>query len=122
MGVNSEAIHGTRPWKIFGAGPAIQTTGGPMNERNRKPMIAEDVRFTTKGRALYVFVMGWPEKEFVLNSLGTASPQAPGRIVNVELLGHKGRVEWAQEAGGLRVQMPADKPCDHAVTLKTTLS
>jgi len=122
MDVNGEAIHGTRPWKIFGSGPSTVVTGGPMNERNRKPMTAEDVRFTTKGKALYAFVMGWPEKEVLLGALGTASAQAPGKVVNVELLGHKGRVQWAQEPGGLRVQLPADKPCDHAVALKATLS
>jgi len=121
MEVNSEAIHGTRPWKIFGAGPSTQAAGGEMNERNRKPMTAGDVRFTAKKNAVYAFVMGWPEKETLLAPLGTVGPQAPGKIVNVELLGHEGRISWAQEAGGLRVQMPAEKPCDHAVAIKATL-
>jgi len=120
MGVNSEAIHGTRPWKIFGAGPAIQTTGGPMNERNRKPMTAADLRFTAKGNTVYAFSMGWPEKEALLAPLGTASPQAPGKIVNVELLGHKERISWTQESGGLKIQLPGEKPCDHAVAFKVT--
>jgi alpha-L-fucosidase len=92
-----------------------------MNERNRKPMTAGDVRFTAKKNAVYAFVMGWPEKETLLAPLGTVGPQAPGKIVNVELLGHEGRISWAQEAGGLRVQMPAEKPCDHAVAIKATL-
>ncbi len=55
MGVNAEAIHGTRPWKIFGAGPGTETTGGPMNERNRKPMTDADLRFTSKGNIVYAF-------------------------------------------------------------------
>jgi alpha-L-fucosidase len=62
--------------------------------------------------------MGWPEKEAVVQALGTASPQAPGKMVNVELLGHQGRLTWTQEATGLRVELPAEKPSDYAVTLK----
>jgi alpha-L-fucosidase len=37
-----------------------------MNERTRKDLTANDVRFTTKGKTLYAFVMGWPEKESVM--------------------------------------------------------
>jgi len=40
--------------------------------------------------------------------------------VNVELLGYDEKVEWSQEAAGLRVRMPAQKPSDHAITLKVT--
>ena len=41
-----------------------------------------------------------------------------GKIRNVELLGFKGKVKWTQDDAGLRVQMPTDKPCEHAITLK----
>jgi alpha-L-fucosidase len=91
-----------------------------MNERNRKPMTAADLRFTAKGNTVYAFSMGWPEKEALLAPLGTASPQAPGKIVNVELLGHKERISWTQESGGLKIQLPGEKPCDHAVAFKVT--
>jgi len=40
--------------------------------------------------------------------------------VNVQLLGHQGRLTWTQEATGLRVQLPAEKPSDYAVTLKVS--
>jgi len=93
-----------------------------MNERNRKPMTAEEVRFTVKGKSLYAFVMGWPDKEALIAPLGISSPQMPGKIVNVELLGHRDGVQWRQEPAGLRVQMPAEKPCDHAIALKATLA
>ncbi len=53
----------------------------------------------------------------MVQALGTASPQSPGKIVNVELLGHQGRLTWTQEATGLRVQLAAEKPSDYAVTL-----
>ena len=65
MAVNSEAIYATRPWKIFGEGPGTAKTAAEakFNERNRKNLTHEDVRFTTKGQTLYAFFMGWPEAE-----------------------------------------------------------
>jgi len=124
MTVNSEGIYGTRPWKIYGEGPSTHSEkpGGGFNENKRQPLTVDDVRFTTKGDRLYAFVMGWPEKEAVVQALGTASPQSPGKIGNVELLGHQGRLTWTQEATGLRVELPAEKPSDYAVTLKVTFA
>ncbi len=119
MAVNSEGIYATRPWKIFG-GSTEQDAQGSFNEKKRKALTADDVRFTSKGNTIYAFVMGWPEKQASVRALGTASAQAPGKIVNVELLGHKGKVKWTQAAEALTVAMPAEKPSDHAVTLKVT--
>jgi hypothetical protein len=39
----------------------------------------------------------------------------------VELLGHKGKVDWKQDESALSVEMPPQKPCDYAVTLKIVL-
>src|SRR5512140_280064 len=61
MAGNSEGIYATRPWKLFGQGPSTQADGGSFNESKRRLLTAGDVRFTTKGRTLYAFVMGWPE-------------------------------------------------------------
>jgi alpha-L-fucosidase len=120
--VNNEGIYGTRPWMISGEGPStqVETPGGMFNENKRQALTAEDVRFTTKGNTLYAFIMGWPEKEATVKALGTASAQPPGKIGNVELLGHPGRLTWSQEPSGLRVQLPVEKPSDYAVTFKVT--
>jgi alpha-L-fucosidase len=126
MAVNSEGIYSTRPWKMFGDGPvatapppAAGDRGGPrFGEQARKDLTAEEVRFTTTGNALYAFVMGWPEKETVIKPLGTNN--AGMKVVNVALLGFKGKLRWTQEAEGLKVQMPPAKPCDYAIALKIT--
>lgn len=119
MAVNSEGIYGTRPWKIFGEGPATQlpAPGGKasFNERNRRLLTAADVRFTAKGSTLYAFVMGWPEREAVVRPLAANNA---GKIRNVELVGFKGKLQWTQDEAGLKVQLPPEKPCDHAITLK----
>jgi alpha-L-fucosidase len=127
MSVNSEGIYATRPWKIYGTGPSTMPRPerqGRMgfNENGRKDLTAQDIRFTTKGKALYAFMMGWPEKEAVIAPLGTKSPQDPGKIHHVELLGHKGKISWEQEEAGLRIQLPPERPSDFAVTWKVTLA
>jgi alpha-L-fucosidase len=120
MAVNSEAIYGTRPWKVFGDGPgtAASATGARFNEQSRKALTAEDVRFTTKGKTLYALLMGWPEKEGVVRPLATTSKLGVGRIRSVQLLGFKGKLKWTQDEAGLKVQMPPARPCDHAFALK----
>ncbi len=65
--------------------------------------------------------MGWPQKQAVIKPLGTTSSVAQVKIKNVELLGFNGKATWTQRETGLSVQMPEQKPCDHAITLKVTV-
>jgi len=125
MAVNSEGIYSTRPWKIFGDGPATRipvVSNQRFNESTRKDLTAEDVRFTTKDGILYAFVMGWPNREASIPTLALGGANDVPRFRNVELLGHKGKLKWTQDATALKIQMPAEKPSDHAVTLKIALA
>ncbi len=84
MDVNSEGIYATRPWKIYGEGPS--TTAPPVRGYGRTPpaYTAEDIRFTTKGDALYAFVGAWPESRIArIKSLAAGSPQLSGAKVSV---------------------------------------
>ena len=54
----------------------------------------------------------------MVKSLATNSSVAQVKVRNVELLGFKGKVKWTQDRNGLTVEMPRQKPCDHAITLK----
>ncbi|MDQ6664615.1 MAG: alpha-L-fucosidase [Acidobacteriota bacterium] len=122
MAVNGDAIFGTRPWKVYGTGPGTQAAPArdrlAFNERARKDLTAQDVRFTRRDNTLYAFLMGWPEKETSIAALGLKSEFDPGKIGNVELLGHKGSMKWKQDGSSLTVRMPAEKPVDYAVALK----
>ena len=124
MQINSEGIYATRPWKIYGEGPStrVKIETGNFNEDKQKDLGPEDVRFTVKGSTLYAFVMGCPEKQAVVQALGLASPQAPGKILKVELLGSKGDVNWKQTESALVVEMPAEKISDIGITLKVQLA
>ncbi|MCE1199459.1 MAG: alpha-L-fucosidase, partial [Marinilabiliales bacterium] len=118
---NGEAIYGTRPWKIYGEGPAIQknrekgTFGGVKDVR---PYVAEDIRFTLKGKTLYAFCMGLPEKDVRIASLGTQSALTPGKVASVSMLGNKEKLSWKQEADGLVITKPDHLPSYPVVTFK----
>jgi alpha-L-fucosidase len=124
MDINSEGIYSSRPWKIYGEGPSTATkiVTGNFNEDKQKDLTSEDVRFTAKDSTVYAFVLGWPSKEAVVRALGLASDQAPGKIRNVELLGHAGKLDWKQDEASLRVRMPAEKLSDVGITLKVELA
>lgn len=121
MAVNSEGIYSTRPWKVAGNAPPPPAQGQlGFNERNRKDLTAADVRFTTKGDTLYAFVMGWPEREAVIEPLALGGKPGAGKIRSVELLGHRGKLNFTQDERGLRIALPPEKPSDYAVTFKIT--
>lgn len=122
MAVNSEAIHATRPWKIYGEGPGSQKPekSSSFNESTRKDLTAADVRFTTKGSTVYAFVMGWPDFDVVIAPLGSNNQYRVGKIQNVELLGFDGKLQWSQTDSGLHIRVPEQKPCDYAVAFKIT--
>jgi alpha-L-fucosidase len=113
MDVNKECIFGTRPWKIFGEGPAtagaeLEGEAFKFNEGKGKPLTWEDVRFTTKGDTLYVIILDAPEgRELRIKSLGLRSPLVDGRKVkSVELLGSCKKLNWKQTKDNLKVTVP----------------
>jgi alpha-L-fucosidase len=122
MAANGEAIYATRPWKIFGASPAAAspTSDAKFNESKRKALTAEDIRFTTRGQTLFAFIMGWPEKRAIIAPLATNGKHVKGRIGDVELLGFAGKIKWTQDSEGLKVELPPEKPSEHAVVLKVS--
>lgn len=125
MAVNSEGIYSSRPWKIFGTGPKAavskntkEANASQFNEKNRKELSYEDVRFTVKNQNLYAFFMGWPEiSEINIQALALNSEYTTGVVTHVELLG-SGTVDFKQNKEGLQITLPPQKPCAHAFTLK----
>ena len=120
LNINGEAIYGTRHWSSFGEGST--TVGeGHLSEQADKPFTAEDIRFTSKDNALYAICLGWPEAAAVIRSLRTGSPISAERIEAIQMLGSNEALSWSQNATGLQICMPSQKPCDHAFTFKLTL-
>ena len=110
--INSEAVYGTRPWKVFGEGETrvkIEGFTEDKTEWNRS-----DFRFVQKDGAVYAFAMGAKDGEtVVLRSF------ADREVKDVELLGY-GPAEFRQEYGLLVVKLPDRLPSLCANTLKIT--
>jgi alpha-L-fucosidase len=119
MGVNHEAIYGTRPWKIFGAGSSVEAASQPrasvseiqkvgaFNGRFYKPL-APAVRFISKGETLYTFVVGWPAQRARIPAL--CGPHHVGKIRNIELLGVSGPLTWRHDEKEFAVHLPLNSP------------
>ena len=145
MDVNQESIFGTRPWKVFGEGPA---SGGAalsaqgFNEGKGKPFTAQDVRFTSKGDTLYAIVLGWPTNGVQIKSLGKSAKLLDQPIRKIELLdgGQKKsrqpvehpatllmqhdrseKLKWTQTDDALVIRQPKNQPGDIAIVFKIFL-
>ncbi len=122
MQQNSESIYDTRPWKIFGEGPAIEgaapLAAQGFNEGKGKPFGPEDIRFTTKSGLLYAIALGLPANgKICIRSLAVDSAYYPSAITHVELLGH-GPVNIERTKEGLIIQLPDKLPNQDALCLK----
>jgi alpha-L-fucosidase len=123
MQINGEAIYATRPWKIYGEGPDTVKSGS-FQGNSVSVLGAKDIRFTRNkaSTVVYAMVLGRPESETVIQALGSASPQAPGKIATVELLGYKDKLRFHQDASALRIRLPDQKLSDIAVAFKVSLA
>jgi alpha-L-fucosidase len=125
MDVNRQCIFGTRPWKVFGEGPAIQSaapiSNQGFNEGKGKPFTAEDVRFTQKGDTLYAIVLGQPTEPLKIKSLGKQSKLLDKLIGSIQLLGTDEDVRWSQGDDALVIEPAKNKLSDVAVVFKIKL-
>jgi len=112
--VNGEAIHGTRPWKTYGEG--ITPNAKSKDQHGRHVINSSGVRFTRAkdGSAVYAILLECPD-EVTIKKLKSET------VKSVGLLGSDSKLEWKMGAEGLKVTLPAEKPCEHAYVLKVNL-
>ena len=123
MKLNGEGIYATRPWKVFGEGTHL----APVQQNGftrLAPLDSSDIRSTQskKGDVVYAFVMGWPEGDLIIKSLGIGAATNPGKVADVEMLGGLGKLTWSQTADALVIQKPAAPPRDFACGFKAQTS
>src|SRR6185436_18761895 len=122
MDVNKESIFDTRPWKVFGEGPAAEAsnpmTAEGFNEGKVK-YSGKDLRFNQKGNVLYVTTLGIPDANIMIKNLGTS--KETGAITKVEFLGSKEKVKWTRTADQLQIDKTADVPNKIALVYKVYL-
>ena len=115
MNVNSEGIHGSSAWDVWGEGK-VAMAGGNLNESHaRTPYTGQDIRFTAKNGAVYAWLMAWPAGgKVMIHSLA----EGAGKIEEVKLLGCPVKLDWRQTEEGLVVCLQKQRPCEFAYGLK----
>ena len=120
MDINKESVFDTRPWKVFGEGPAADAAN-PINAQGfnegRIKFTANDIRFNQNGKVLYVTVMGEPTGNISVKSLSNQV-----KIKKIELLGSKEKVKWSQTNEKLEIEKPGSVPNKIAIVYKVTMS
>jgi len=120
MDINKESIFDTRPWKVFGEGPAADAAN-PINAQGfnegRIKFTANDIRFNQNEKVLYVTVMGEPTENISVKNLNNQV-----KIKKIKLLGSKEKVKWSQTNEKLEIEKPASVPNKIAVVYKITMS
>jgi alpha-L-fucosidase len=123
MKINSESIYNTRPWKIFGEGPAMASAEAiksqGFNEGTGKSFTAEDIRFTSKGDILYAIALGVPTAgKLLIKTLGANSAYYPGNVGKIVLLGNDQSLHFVRDEQGLLITLPENNTEQYAYSFK----
>jgi alpha-L-fucosidase len=110
--VNGEAIYGSRPWIIAVEGNE-EGTSGAFSDNKETEYSVQDIRFTKKDGVVYAICLEWSEEGVLIKSIGEEYS-----VSGVSMLGSKQKINWKQEAEGLRVDFPGEKPTEYAHILK----
>jgi alpha-L-fucosidase len=131
--VNGEAIYGTRPWRLYGEGPT-SVIEGPFADTRRGRFTSQDIRFTTR-----TYFLDGHEREFLfatalaipadrslrIVSLGAAN-DGVGTVETVTLVTGGWRdhppLAFRQNGDALEVDLPAELPSEHAVSVRITFA
>ena len=102
-----------------------------FSERGDRPYTPEDIRFTVKDNTLYAIVLGWPYRQkWTISTLRKSWINVEERnrnsyhlitedqIKSIKMLGINRELKWALDDNGLHIEVPDEKPCNHAVTFK----
>lgn len=115
LSVNGEAIYGTRPWEVFGEGPA-KNIGGEQIDSKVEPFTAEDIRFTRKDDVVYAIPLVVPDNNIVIKSLSKNNKDV--EIESVSLVGSREKLTWTQGENGLTINAVTKYPTKYAAVFK----
>ena len=84
---------------------------------------ADDIRFTTNGKSLYIIQLGSPEPEqnFVLTTFAQDSIAADVTIKSVKLIGSREKISWSKQVDGLHLAAPKQLPNEMALVYKAKI-
>lgn len=138
--LNSEAIYASKPWQVYGDNfdsyiQVLEEEGisnadlealkknkgkGHFNERtiDSPAYGSNEVRFTTKGDILYVFVLNPEEGEIKLPALGLNSEYCSKNISSIKMIGSKAKINYKQDSESLILEVPEKRPNKYACVFK----
>lgn len=122
MDINKESIFDTRPWKVFGEGPAAEVVNpmnGPGFNETKIKFSASDIRYTQKEKIIYATLLGTPSNDIILKSFGKNT--GIKKIKTIKLLGSKEKIKWKQEENFLQIKNSQTTPNKIAVVYKIEL-
>ena len=133
--INGEAIYETRPFAVASEGPTkiedanydiekvnaqLENEEGDAGDVSLGMFTSKDFRFTQKSNAVYAIAMGWPKDGTLkLHTLKKGGPVS--EIREITLLGNPKPLAFEQTEEALIVNLPGEKPCAHAFSLKIAL-
>jgi len=136
INANSEAIYASKPWTIYGdnlhGGKGTKNISEADLDANKKHESEDfnerttaspayphnEVRFTTKGNALYVFVLNPVNGKIEIPALGWQSEQNTKKITAVKLLGGTEKTEFEQLKDKLVISIDVDHKFNYTKVYK----
>ena len=120
LAVNGEAVYGTRPFAVSGEGPT-EVRDSFLSDARRADFTERDIRFTTRADLVYAAALRWPaDGTLLIKTLAEGSPQLPGPIASVELLGRRDPLPFDRRADGLAIELPRPSTDDILPVLRVT--
>lgn len=113
LNVNGEAIYDTRPWQVYGQGPA-KVIEGHLSENKNADNTAQDIRYTINDKSLYATVLDWPIEDTLLRDVTKSN----FKVEKISLLGSDEKIIWQQTDKGLLIKAPKQKQGSHAFVFK----
>jgi len=119
MDRNGEALYGSRPWRVFGEGPARVDAHGDFSEGGpASPYGARDVRYATKDGKVHALILGWPDDGVArMTLLGASNPAGRGEVRRVTLASDSTPLSFVRNNGALEVRLPETRRDDIGLAL-----
>lgn len=139
ININNKAIYASKPWVIYGDNlnsckreiernivnadkdnvmKEAQKENFNARTANSAPYGHDEVRFTTHGKNLYIFVLNPATGSIDLPSLGLTSQEHPGKIRSVKMLGSHEKIHFRQDNERLTFDIPDKRPTPYAVVFE----
>ena len=139
ININDKAIYASKPWMIYGdnlnsclreierniTNADVENVLKEAQKENfnartvaSAPYRHDEVRFTTRGKKLYIFVLNPTTGNIELPSLGLSSEQKPGKIRSVKMLGSHEKIEFHQDHEKLILNVPDKRPTPYTTVFE----